>query len=295
MAIESTPPAKTPTIRPILQTDVEAAARVAFAAHMALAARNGHPSEHPNLSFSTEMIAFKTKDPNAYGFVAERDNQLLGSIFLNVFPLTPIAAIGPLTVDRDCEGAGAGRLLLDRAMQEARTRNISRVRLVQSPSHLRSLALYTKAGFEVREPLVLVTGGLPKTSVVRDVRKAGPDDIDRCEQLCARVHGFARVGEISAAVKRGAAMIALKDGSVSGYSTGLGFLSHAVGETSEDIKALIAAAPINEGPGFFVPVRDGELLRWLLSKGYCFVWQAMLMSYGAYQEPRGAFLPSIAY
>src|SRR5262249_15338093 len=74
-----------------------------------------------------------------------------------------------------------------------------------------------------------------------------------------------------------------------------GLRGHTVGETSEDVKALIATAPSITGPGFFVPVRDGRLLRWLLANGYRAVWQATLMTSGASQEPAGAFLPSIAY
>jgi hypothetical protein len=49
------------------------------------------------------------------------------------------------------------------------------------------------------------------------------------------------------------------------------------------------------GPGFFVPTRDGELLRWLLGAGMRAAWPATLMSLGPYQPPAGAFLPSIAF
>jgi hypothetical protein len=38
-----------------------------------------------------------------------------------------------------------------------------------------------------------------------------------------------------------------------------------------------------------------RLLRWLLANGYRAAWQATLISCGVYQEPAGAFLPSIAY
>ena len=38
----------------------------------------------------------------------------------------------------------------------------------------------------------------------------------------------------------------------------------ADGERSDDLKALIAAAPAFGGPGFLVPTRHFELLRWCL-------------------------------
>jgi L-amino acid N-acyltransferase YncA len=237
----------------------------------------------------------KVNDPNAFGFVAEHEGKLLGSIFLNVFPSTPVAAIGPFTVDPDAEGTGAGRLLINRAIEEARGKGIPQLRLVQSPSHLRSLALYTKVGFEVREPLVLVQRGPANARLQKAVRKADVDDIANCESLCRRVHGFARSAEIRAAVKQGVATVALREGEVKGYATDIGFRGHAAAEASADLKALVAASPSIMGPGFFVPLRDGELFRWLLDNGYRAVWQAILMSCGPYQHPAGVFLPSIAF
>jgi len=290
----------TPKVRPICEADVEASARAAFAAHSTLADRHGYPSEHPTLAFSIGLMTHKAKDPSAYGFVAEADGRILGSVFLNVFPPAPVAAIGPMTVDPSAEGAGAGRLLLAAALDDARTRDITQVRLIQSPANLRSLALYTKAGFEVREPLVLMQRADAAKSAAgpvadKTVRKATMDDAFYCERLCARVLGFSRSGEIRAAIEQQTANVVLQDHLIAGYATGIGFRGHAVAETSEDIAALIAAAPAIMGPGFFVPVRNTRLMRWLFGNGYRAVWQATLMSCGSYQEPAGAFLPSIAY
>jgi hypothetical protein len=90
-------------------------------------------------------------------------------------------------------------------------------------------------------------------------------------------------------------MVVISDGGVAGYTTGIGLRGHAVGKTADHIKALIAASPGIMGPGFFVPVREASLFSWLLANGYRGLWQAMLMSFGAYQRPAGSFLPSIAY
>ena len=89
-------------------------------------------------------------------------------------------------------------------------------------------------------------------------------------------------------------MVVLRDGSITGYTTGIGFHGHAVGETTEDLEALIVAKPIG-GPGFFVPTRNRELPCWLFTNGYRALWPAALMSSGAYQHPTAAFLPSTAY
>jgi len=53
--------------------------------------------------------------------------------------------------------------------------------------------------------------------------------------------------------------------------------------------------PQMPGPGFFVPTRNGALLRWLLEGGVRMLWPAALMTHGDYREATGAFLPSIAF
>jgi hypothetical protein len=61
------------------------------------------------------------------------------------------------------------------------------------------------------------------------------------------------------------------------------------------LKALIGAAAGFPDPGFLLPIRNGELFRWCLEHGLRVVQTNTLMSYGLYNMPRGAFLPSILY
>ena len=283
-------------IRAVKPQDIEPCGRTAYAAHSAVAAAHNIPCEHPSVEFSIGLIGNKVKDPNAIGFVAERAGRVLGSIFLNTSPLAPVAAIGPLTVDPAAEGGAAGQRLMQAALDEAKVRGFERVRLVQSPSHLRSLALYAKLGFDVREPLVLI-GGKPAPEKIEGciVRAATTVDAPTCDALCTAVHGFARSAELAAAMAQHTAAVVERGGRITGYSTGLGFRGYAVGETTDDLKALIGNAPAIMGPGFFAPVRNGELLRWLLARGFRVSWPATLMTKGPYQEPAGAFLPSIAF
>jgi len=44
-----------------------------------------------------------------------------------------------------------------------------------------------------------------------------------------------------------------------------------------------------------LPTRNGELMRWCLDHGLRVVQPMTLMSLGMYNEPRGAFMPSILY
>jgi hypothetical protein len=58
---------------------------------------------------------------------------------------------------------------------------------------------------------------------------------------------------------------------------------------------MIAAADEFAGAGILVPSRNSELFRWCLANGLRVVQPMTLMSLGLYNEPRGAFLPSVLY
>ena len=284
-------------IRSIRQDDAEMCGKIGFQAHKAISSAHGYPSEQPSLEFAVGMIRTLLANPNSWGALAERDGQILGSIFLHLFPASPVAAIGPLTVDPSAQG-GVGRALMEASLMEARKRSYDQVRLVQSPSHLRSFVLYTKCGFILREPLFLMRGN-PVPSIVgkkHDVRAARSEDISACNEICISVHGFSREIELRQAIDQQVASVNIDNtGNITGYAAGIGWLSHAVAKTNEVLKALVANASAIIGPGFFVPGRNSDLLRWLLDAGFRMVWPANLMTVGNYQDPTAPFLPSIAY
>ena len=284
-------------IRSIQQTDAETCGEIGFQAHKAISSAHGYPSEQPSIEFAVGMIKTLLANPNSWGALAERDGQILGSIFLHVFPPSPVAAIGPLTVDPSAEG-GVGRALMEASLMEARKRDYDQVRLIQSPSHLRSFVLYTKCGFTLREPLFLMQGK-PVPGILgnkHDVRAARSEDISACNEICISVHGFSREKELRQALDQRVATVNIDNtGNITGYAAGIGIFGHAVAKTNEVLKALVASASAILGPGFFVPGRNYNLLRWLLDSGFRVVWPANLMTVGNYQDPTAPFLPSIAY
>jgi len=75
----------------------------------------------------------------------------------------------------------------------------------------------------------------------------------------------------------------------------VGFFGHAVGETNEDLRALISEAQEFTGPGFHIPSRNSDLMRWCLANGFRIRQPMTLMSIGPYQEPAGAFIPSVIF
>src|ERR687884_1355033 len=100
---------------------------------------------------------------------------------------------------------------------------------------------------------------------------------------------------IGQAKAQGVATMIERGGVITGYAAGIGILCHAVAKSNEELKVLIAKAPTILGPGFFVPGRNHEIIKWLLDNGFQIGWPANLMTVGPYQEPLTPFLPSLAY
>ena len=286
-------------IRPIEQNDAEICGKIGYEAHKAISSTHGYPSEQPSEEFGIGLIRRLLGNPNSWGVLAERQGKTLGSIFLHKFPSSPVAVIGPLTVHPSAEG-GVGRVLMHAALTQARKQNHDQIRLVQSPSHIRSFVLYTKSGFTLREPLFLMQGQPLKDgnniTGSTNVRLVGDDnDFSVCNDLCRSVYGFSRELELRQAKDQGLATIIERDGVNTGYAAGIGIFGHAVAKSNEDLKVLIANASAILGPGFFVPARNHELINWLLENGFQIGWPANLMTIGPYQEPQMPFLPSLAY
>ena len=127
------------------------------------------------------------------------------------------------------------------------------------------------------------------------VRTASKVDLESCNRVCLAVHGHDRSGEVLHAIRQGNARVVEHAGQVTGYTTGIAFFAHSVGETNEDLKALIGAVSEFAGPGFLLPPRNAELYRWSLANGLKVVQVMTLMTLGLYNEPAGAYLPSVLY
>jgi hypothetical protein len=113
--------------------------------------------------------------------------------------------------------------------------------------------------------------------------------------VCRRVHGHDRSGELQDAIDRGEALVAQRDDCILGYASQMAFFGHGVAQNNEALMALIAAAPAFGGPGILIPTRNAELFRWCLECGLRVVQPMTLMTVGLYNEPTGAWFPSILY
>jgi hypothetical protein len=233
-------------------------------------------------------------NPAFYCVVAEVDGRIAGSNCLDED--SAIYGVGPVTVQPGTQNRGVGRWLMEAAMDRARTRGASGVRLVQAAFHNRSFSLYTSLGFDVREPLCCLQGKTRARSVAGcEVRRAMPADEDACNALSRRVHGFERGSELSQGIAQGTACLVERGSRVTGYTSHLGFFGHSTAETNVDLQALIASAESFAGPGILVPSRNSVLLHWCLQNGLRVVQPMTLMSTGLYNEPAGAWLPSVLF
>ena len=282
------------TIRRAKLEDAPACGQICYEAFHKISTDHNFPPDVPEPAMGVGLLTQLFSHPGFYCVVAEVDGVVAGSNCLD--ERSAIAGVGPITIDPKIQNRGIGRKLMEAVLDRARECSFAGVRLVQAAFHNRSLSLYTSLGFDVREPLSVFQGApIKKTFDGFSVRAAQLSDLDACNQVALRVHGHHRGGELADAMRQGTATLVERQGRITGYASALAFSGHAVAETNPDLQAIIAAADGFSGPGFLMPSRNAELFRWCLASGLRVVEPMMLMSLGLYNEPKGAFLPSILY
>jgi len=290
----SEPKKQSLVIRRATPIDAAACGKIAFEAFHRVATDHNFPPDFPSPEIATGALSMMFSHPGFFCVVAEQNGSLIGSNCMD--ERAPIAGVGPITVDPASQNRAAGRELMRAVMARATERKFAGIRLVQVAYHNRSLSLYAKLGFVVREPLACVQGpAIQKTPPGYLVRSAKAEDLAACNDMCLRVHGYDRGGDLNDAIRAGTAVVAEVNGRIRAYATSLAFSGHAVGDTNGDIEALIATAKEFQGPGILVPIRNAELFRRCLEHGLRVVQTMTLMTIGLYNEPAGAYLPSILF
>ena len=281
-------------IRRVRPEDAAELGRICYQAFKTINEQHGFVPDFASADAAVNAITKAIAHPGFYGVAAEAEGRLIGSNFLD--ERSAVAGIGPITVEPARQNRSAGRLLMEAVLERTREKKFPGVRLVQAAFHNRSLSLYSKLGFVVREPLSCMQGKALGIEIPGyRVRKAREADMPACHRLCFAVHGHDRAGELGDAMRLGWAQVVERDGGITGYASLIGFRGHAVGATNDDVKALIGAAGEIQGPGILVPSRNADLLTWCLKKGLRVTQPMTLMTLGLYNEPAGAFLPSILY
>ena len=281
-------------LREAAPADAPECGRVLFEAFRSLADYHNFPRDFPSAEVAGGVADMLIGHPGFYGVVAQRDGKIIGSNFLDERAV--IRGLGPISVDPDTQNSGVGKRLMQNVLDRAGSQNAPGVRLLQAAYHNRSLCLYTNLGFRTRDSISVLQG--PPIGVSfpgHTVRPAQLEDLAACESLCREVHGFDRSAELRDGIEQKTAVIVEHLGAISGYATMLGFFGHSVGKTNRDLMALIATAPEFIGPGFLLPTGNHEVFAWCLANGLRLVMQMTLMTIGLYNEPVGAWMPSVLY
>ena len=283
-------------IRPVTAADAEICGNIGYKAFCGIADQHNFPHDFAAAEQAHGFAQMLVNNPSIYGIVAEKDGEIVGSNFL--WEQNEIAGVGPITVDTERQAKGVGRILMENVIE--RGKKSKGVRLVQDAFNTASMSLYTALGFDIVEPLVVmsgaVAGDLPENVEVRPI---SDEDYAACDELCAKIHGFARGAELRMTAQMMPAFVVVRDGKIAGYAAAPHSwqMNHAVAETNEDMCHLLAGAGnLSQMPlSFLLPARNGDLFRWCLGKKMKTIKPMSLMAMGAYQEPRGAFLPSVLY
>jgi GNAT superfamily N-acetyltransferase len=282
------------TLRAAESADADACARILFDAFGQIHDHHRFPRDFPSMEAATGMLAAWVPHPQIWGVVAEVDDLIVGSNFLD--ERDPIAGVGPITVDPGGQNSGVGRKLMEAVIE--RGKDAPGIRLVQDGFHMRSLSLYTSLGFEVTATCIVMSG-IPKGDAERvDVRPLSESDLAECEALCMKVHGFTRTGALRDSLQVFAPQVAERDGRIVAYATTLNFwpMAYGVAETEEDMQGLLlgAAEATGEPLALLAPLRSG-LFRWCLAHGMRCVKPMNVMARGSYEEPQGSWFPSVLY
>lgn len=279
-------------LREARSEDIPRCGKIMYEAFKDIAERHGFPPDFPNAEAASGLLGALHDTPSFDAMVAEEADEVLGSIFVS--RRSPVGGISVITVDPKAQDRSLGRRLMQEGMGLLQDQGHNRQQLVQAAYHNRSLCLYTKLGFVAIDILSNMTGQPKRVELPgRKVRLAGVDDATACNELCRNVHGFDRAGEVENAIAQDSLMVVECDGRITGYTTGVGFIGHGVGESNEDFKALIGSVDEFVGPGILVPSSNGELLRWCLENGLTLRQQMILMDTEPSSPPNGAYWPAV--
>ena len=284
-----------PKLRPIESGDAAECARIVFEAFGGIHDYHHFQRDFPSVEAASALLGMFIPHAQIWGVVAEIDGRVVGSNFLD--ERGPIRGLGPITVAPEGQASGVGRKLMQAALE--RGQDAAGIRLLQDAFNMRSLALYESLGFDVKEPVALISGtprNGPDAAVA--VRPLEEGDLPECDRLCQAVHGYERTNELQDAIQAFAPFVAVRDGRITAYATSVTFwpMNYGVAETEDDMKALLQGAgeAVEQALGLLVPLRSG-LFRWCLEEGLRLVKPMNLMALGDYQEPRGAWFPSVLY
>jgi GNAT superfamily N-acetyltransferase len=199
-------------------------------------------------------VAYPLQIEPGGSFVAEQDGRIIG--VAQVLRRERLWCLSLLTVDPAVHGTGAGRALMERALQYDEGTDAGLIVSSNNPSAMR---LYARAGFSVL-PTLQSEGNVDRASLPRAngaVREGDREDLERLAAISRDVRGAPHTLELEFALERGGKLLLVADRgfTVAHPEWGVWLL---VARDEEAAQALLWAAL--EGVG---PELDRPIVRWL--------------------------------
>jgi len=116
-------------IRRATPADAEVCGRICFEAFGTLADKHNFPRDFPSPEIPTHVLSTMFSHPSFFCVVAEQDGKVIGSNCLD--ERTPVAGVGPITIDPGTQNRSVGRQLMQAVMSRAAEREFAGVRLVR--------------------------------------------------------------------------------------------------------------------------------------------------------------------
>ena len=281
-------------IREARESDVADAGRIIFEAFAYIHDKYSFPRDFPSPDVATGLATAWINHPRIWTIVAEVGGKVVG--FNGLDHRDEIGAVGPVVVDPAGHGRGVGRALMKAVIERARP--MKGMRLIQEAFNTASMSLYASLGFEVTEPVAEIKGTVADARKPEGFRAMTQADLESCGALCMKTHGLKRTNELIDALKMFEPVVLERGGRIVAYASSpkAWLINHSMGEMQADWEALIEGLSATRGEVMlFVPTRQAALFRWCLSRGLRILKPATLMAMGQYQEPRGAWTPSVLY
>jgi len=191
-------------VRPLRDTDVDAAAQILVGAFAQVYRQRGHTPPFPNVESAAWLCrSYLELDPDGC-VIAESGDVAVGVGFVHLRGAT--ASIGPIAA-RLGGPRGAGQALM--AHLSKLTAGCTSVRLFQDGFNPDSFGLYARLGFVVRDvaPYLLAAELIPAKVVPAEVRPARPEDRARIEDLDRRLIGADRSRDIEFLMGTGTVLV----------------------------------------------------------------------------------------
>ena len=279
--------------RPVAANTV-ALGDICYRAFKDISDKHGFPTDFTTVEFAQMVVSGCIANEHGYAVAAKADGAFAGS---NFFTFTDeVAGVGPISVDPERQGDGIGRLLMEDLLRAAKEQRIERVRLMQDSFNMISLALYASLGFDTKHPCALFE---PTPKPDASTRPMAVDDLDVVEALSREIQKVSRRGDAGQHIGGGPfkPFVRERNGRIVGYFV-MGMVGHGCAESEEDLLALVQHAATEvpeEMRRCFCPLREGELYRKMLAAGFRNRKVMNLMTMGPYDEPEGAWMPSVGY